>query len=62
MPQRISCIQPPVDTSQLTPEDLQLFGRFVHDLLKNNRWMLLEEAQMIAYQQQVCVQSLEGID
>jgi hypothetical protein len=48
MPQRISCIQPPVDTSQLTPEDLQLFGKLVHELLKNNKWMLPEEAKIIA--------------
>jgi hypothetical protein len=61
MPQRFSCKQPPVDTSQLTPEDLQLFGKLVHDLLKDNKWMLLEEAQTIAYQQ-VCIKSLEEID
>jgi hypothetical protein len=58
---KIACIQPPVDTSQLTPEDLQLFGRFVHDQLRDNKWMFLEEAQKIAYQQ-ICVKSLEGFD
>jgi hypothetical protein len=61
MPQRISCVQPPVNTSQLTPEDLLLLGKLVHDLLKNNKWMLLEEAQRIAYQQ-VSIKSLEEFD
>lgn len=56
-----SCIQPPVDISQLTPEDLQLFGKLVHDLLRQNKSMFLVEAQRITCQQ-VCVKSLEGFD
>jgi len=57
---QISCIQPPVDYKSLTPEDQQLFGKFVHDLLKQ-KGMTLDRAQQLAYQK-VCVKSLEGID
>jgi hypothetical protein len=48
--QKISCVQPPVDISHLTPEDQQLFGKFVHDLRKKDKWLPLEEAQRQAYQ------------
>jgi hypothetical protein len=39
-------------------EERQKFCKLVHDLLRDNKWMLLEEAQRIAYQQ-VCVESVE---
>lgn len=34
---KTSCIQFPVDTSQHTPEDLKVFVKLVHDLLKDNK-------------------------
>jgi hypothetical protein len=46
-----SYIHPPVDINQLSPNDRQLFGKFVHGLLRDNKWMFLEEAQRISYQQ-----------
>jgi len=39
--QKISCIQPPVDISQITPEDQQQFGKCVHDLRKKVKWLSL---------------------
>jgi hypothetical protein len=47
--QKISCVQPPVDINHLTPEDQQLFGKFVHDLREKEKWLTLEEAQRQAY-------------
>ena len=41
-------------------EERQLFCKLVHDLLSDNKWMLLEEAQRIAYQQ-VCVESVDNL-
>lgn len=61
MPHRTSCVQPPVDISQLTPEDRQLFGKFVHDLRKQNKWMTMDVAQRQVYQM-VCVESMKGFD
>lgn len=61
MPQRTSCIQPPVDISQLTPEEQQIFGRCVHDLRKKDKWLTLEEAQRQVYQM-VLVDSMKGFD
>jgi hypothetical protein len=40
--QKISCVQPPVDISQLTPSDQQLFGKHVHDLRKKDKWLTLD--------------------
>lgn len=59
--QKISCKQPMPDYKALNPEEYQLFCILVHDLLKDNKWMLLEEAQRIACQQ-VSVKSSEGIE
>jgi hypothetical protein len=59
--QKISCVQPPVDISQLTPEDQQLFGKFVHDLRTKDKWLTLEKAQRLAYQM-VIVESFKGIE
>lgn len=53
-----SYVQPMPDYKDLIPEERQKFGKLVHDLLRDNKWMLLEEAQRIAYQQ-VCVESVE---
>jgi hypothetical protein len=47
--------------SQLIPEDRLLFGKFVHDLRKKDKWLTLEEAQRQAYQM-VCVESMKGFD
>jgi hypothetical protein len=55
-----SCSQPMPDYNDLIPEERQKFGKLVHDLLRGNKWMLLEEAQRIAYQQ-VCVESVEDL-
>jgi hypothetical protein len=50
------------DYKSLIPEEeYQLFCDLVHNLLKDNEWMLLEEAQRYAYQQ-VCMKSMEDID
>jgi len=59
--QKISCVQPPVDISQLTPEDQQLFGKFVHDLRKKDKWLTMDEAQRQPYQM-VLVDSMKGFD
>jgi hypothetical protein len=59
--QKISCIQPPPDISHLTPSDQQLFGKFVHDLRKKDKWLTLEEAQRQAYQM-VLVESMKGFE
>ena len=56
----ISCAQPMPDYNALIPEERQKFCKLVHDLLRDNKWMLLEEAQRIAYQQ-VCVESVEEL-
>jgi hypothetical protein len=61
MPQRISNIQPPPDWQSLIPEEQQLFGKYVHDLRKQDKWMTLEEAQRRAYQM-VLYDSLKDID
>jgi len=50
MPHRTSCTQPPVDISQLTPEDQQIFGKCFHKLRKKDKWHTLEEAQRQVYQ------------
>jgi hypothetical protein len=50
-----------VDISHLTPSDQQLFGKFVHDLRKKDKWLTLEEAQQQAYQM-VCVESMKVFD
>lgn len=55
------CEQPLVGISELSPEDRLLFGYLVNDLLNDNKWMLLEEAQGYAYQQ-VCFKSIEDLD
>jgi predicted P-loop ATPase len=57
----ITCEQPSIDISALSPEDQQLFARLVQYLLEDNKWMLLEEAQRYAYQQ-VCFESIEELD
>ena len=54
---KLSCKQPPVDISQLTPEDRQFFGKYIHDLQAKDKWITLEEAQYQAYQM-VCVKTL----
>ena len=59
--QKISCVQPPVDISHLTPSDQQLFGKYAHDLRKKDKWLTLEGAQRQAYQM-VLVESMKGID
>jgi hypothetical protein len=53
--------QPSIDISRFSPEDRKLFAKFVKDLLKDNKWMLLEEAQRYAYQQ-ICFKSMEDMD
>jgi hypothetical protein len=53
--------QSSIDISRFSPEDRKLFARFVKDLLRDNNWMLLEEAQRYAYQQ-VCFKSMEDMD
>jgi len=50
--------QPPVDYKSLSPEDRQLFGKFVNELLMQNKWISLEAAQRKAYQL-VCDKRLE---
>jgi len=42
---KISCVQPKVEISHLTPEDRQLVGKCVHDHRKKDKWLALEEAQ-----------------
>jgi hypothetical protein len=59
--QKISCVQPPVDISQLTPSDQQLFGNYINDLRKKDKWLTLDEAQTQAYQM-VLVESMKGFD
>jgi hypothetical protein len=39
------------DYNALNPEERQKCCKLVHDLLGDNKWMLLEEAQRISYQQ-----------
>ncbi len=46
------------DYDALIQEEQKKFCKLVHDLLRDNKWMLLEEAQRIAYQQ-VCVEDVE---
>jgi hypothetical protein len=58
---KTSHTQPMPDHNALIPEERQKFCKLVHDLLRDNKWMLLEEAQRIAYQQ-VCVESVEDTD
>jgi len=45
----ISCTQPMPHYNALILEERQKFGKLVHDLLRDNKWMLLEEAQRIDY-------------
>jgi hypothetical protein len=47
--------------SHLPPVDQQLFGKFVHDLRKRDKWLTLEEDQRQAYQM-VLVESMKGFD
>jgi hypothetical protein len=47
--------------NSLLPQERQKFGKLVHDLRKKNKWLTVEEAQRIAYQQ-VCVESVEDVD
>ena len=58
---KVSYVLPSPDISHLTPEDQQLFGKFVHDLSKKDKWLTLEEAQQQAYQM-VLVESMKGFD
>jgi len=54
--------QPMTDYRTLVPEEYRtLFNKLVHDLLKDNNWMLPEEAEKYAYQQ-VCMMSIENLD
>jgi hypothetical protein len=50
--------QPPVDYKSLCSEDRLLFGKYVHNLLTQNKWISLEEAQRQAYQM-VCAKRLD---
>jgi hypothetical protein len=61
MPIRTSCIAPPGDYKSLIPEERQLFGKYVHDLRKADKWLTLEEAQRSAYQM-VLLKSMEGFE
>jgi hypothetical protein len=45
------------DWNALIPEERQKFCKLVHDLRKKDKWLSVEEAQRIAYQQ-VCVESV----
>ena len=52
---------PPVDFKSLSSEDRQLFGKYVQNLLLQNKWISLDEAQRQAYKM-LCDKGLEGID
>ena len=57
-----SYIQPmPEYTSIIPAEQYRLFCLLVHEILNDNNWMLLEEAQRYAYQQ-VLFKNMQDID
>jgi hypothetical protein len=49
------------DWQSLIPEERQLFGKYVHDLRKKDKWLSVEQAQQLAYQI-VLAESMKGFD